>query len=48
VAYLLGHSSPAITLSVYSHWFKEVKTDAVAGLAKLVCSPGGEKAVAKW
>jgi integrase len=43
VAYLLGHSSPSITLSVYSHWFKDVKTDAMAGLAKMVCAPVGKK-----
>ena len=48
VAHLLGHSSPTITLSVYSHWFTDVKTDAMAGLAKLVCAPTGEKTVAKW
>ena len=46
VAHLLGHKSPAITLSVYSHWFKDVKTDAMAGLAKLVCEPTDEKVVA--
>ena len=43
VAHLLGHSSPTITLSVYSHWFKDAKTDAVAGLAKLVCAPANKK-----
>lgn len=48
VAHLLGHSSPTITLSVYAHWFRDVKTDAVSGLAKLVCGPAGPKTVAKW
>jgi hypothetical protein len=32
----------------HSHWFRDVKTDAMAGLAKLVCAPTGEKVVAKW
>jgi len=31
---LLGHSSPAVTLKVYSHWFKNVETDSVDRLAK--------------
>jgi integrase len=31
---LLGHSSPGVTLKVYSHWFKNVETDSVEGLAK--------------
>ena len=31
---LLGHSSPAVTLKVYSHWFKNVETDSVYRLAK--------------
>jgi integrase len=31
---LLGHSSPAVTLKVYSHWFKNVETDLVDRLAK--------------
>jgi integrase len=47
VSHLLGHKTPAITLSVYSHWFKDVQTDAVDGLAKVVCSPPDEEAVAK-
>lgn len=37
VAHLLGHSSPAITLSAYSHWFKDMKTDAVTDWAQAIC-----------
>jgi integrase len=37
VAHLLGQQSPTITLSVYSHWFRDMKTDAVADWAKLIC-----------
>ncbi len=40
VAHLLGHASPAVTLNVYSHWFKDTKTDAVAGWAKMICGTG--------
>src|SRR5208282_1366027 len=36
VQMLLGHSNPEITLRVYSHWFKSVKTDSVARLAKTI------------
>lgn len=32
----LGHSDPVITLKVYSHWFKQLKTDAVARFATAV------------
>ena len=46
VGHLLGHSSPTVTLSVYSHWFRDVKTDAVATLAKAVCGESGSKVVA--
>jgi integrase len=31
---LLGHSSQAVTLKVYSHWFKNVETDSVDRLAE--------------
>jgi len=34
VSALLGHSNPTTTLSIYSHWFKGVKTGAVANLAR--------------
>ncbi len=37
IAHLLGHSSPAIMLKVYAHWFKDMKTDAVSNLACIVC-----------
>jgi len=31
---LLGHSSPAVTLKVYSHWFKNIETDSINKLAR--------------
>ena len=31
---LLGHSSPAVTLKVYSHWFRNIETDSVDRLAR--------------
>jgi integrase len=31
---LLGHSSPAVTLKVYSHWFTNVETNSVDRLAQ--------------
>ncbi len=39
VANLLGHSSPAVTMRVYAHWFKDVKTDAINNLAKHLFRP---------
>lgn len=39
VANLLGHSSPAVTMRVYAHWFKDVKTDAINNLAKQLFAP---------
>jgi len=37
VAALLGHSSPAITLTVYSHWFRaESSSTTIADLAGIV------------
>src|SRR5260370_29405417 len=30
---LLGHSSPAVTLKVYSHWFKNIEPDSIDKLA---------------
>jgi hypothetical protein len=30
---LLGYSSPAVTLKVYSHWFRNIETDSVDKLA---------------
>lgn len=33
VAHLLGHSSPAITLKVYAHWFKNETSDAISVLS---------------
>ena len=39
IAALLGHSNPGVTLKVYSHWFRDMKTDAVASLARMICGP---------
>jgi integrase len=36
VASLLGHSSPTVTLNVYSHWFQRVRTTSVETLARTV------------
>jgi len=36
VQHRLGHASPAITLMVYSHWFKGVETGAADRLAEVV------------
>ena len=33
VSYLMGHSSPAVTLSIYSHWTKNEKSDSQKRLA---------------
>jgi len=34
-ARLLGHSSPAVTLKVYAHWFESIQTDAVQRIGAL-------------
>ena len=36
VQMLLGHSSPAVTLKVYSHWFKSQDSGAVARLSDMI------------
>jgi integrase len=49
VAKLLGHNGPAITLEVYSHWFKDAEEknrEALVGLADAVFFPYGSKVVA--
>jgi len=33
---LLGHASPAITLRIYSHWFKTVDSGAVGRLSQII------------
>jgi integrase len=33
---LLGHASPAITLGIYSHWFKTVDSGAVGRLSQMI------------
>jgi integrase len=40
--HLLGHSDSAITLRVYSHWFKGVETDAMQLLGDLLLGQGGQ------
>jgi integrase len=44
---ILGHSSPAITLNVYAHWFRATKTTAMASvvrnLLKTVPKKSGQK-----
>ncbi len=37
VAARLGHSSPAVTMTVYARWYRTAKSDAVANLAKALC-----------
>ncbi len=39
VQMLLGHSSPAITLKIYSHWFKAQDSGAVARLSDMILKP---------
>ena len=35
---ILGHSSPAITLNVYSHWFRATRTTAMDSVVRdLLC-----------
>jgi hypothetical protein len=44
----LHHRARTKALSEAPHWFKDVKNDPMAELAKLVCTPTGERLVAKW
>ena len=37
VAARLGHSSPAVTMTVYARWYRNAKSDAVVNLAKALC-----------
>jgi integrase len=39
VANLLGHSSPAVTMKVYAHWFKDRQSNAVNDLARELFAP---------
>jgi hypothetical protein len=43
---LLGHASPAITLRIYSHWFKAQDSGAVERLSALILKSekSGQKA----
>jgi len=36
VSHYLGHSNPAITLSIYTHWWKTLETQTITTLAKTV------------
>jgi integrase len=44
---LLGHASPAITLRIYSHWFKTVDSGAVGRLSEIILA-GVEQTAEKW
>jgi Phage integrase family len=41
VAGLLGHSSPAVTLRIYSHWLRDLKTGSTDRLASALLGSGG-------
>ncbi len=47
---LLGHASPAITLRIYSHWFKTVDSGAVGRLSQMILGNVGTAAETgeKW
>lgn len=34
VSYYLGHSSPQVTMTIYAHWCRTIKTDSVSRLAE--------------
>jgi hypothetical protein len=40
VQHLLGHSSAAITLKVYSHYFSKTPTDSIKKLAGAILGTG--------
>jgi integrase len=42
---LLGHASPAITLKIYSHWFKATDSGAVSRLGALILGDGVHKVI---
>jgi integrase len=44
---LLGHASPAITLRIYSHWFKTIDSGAVGRLSQIILGAPAETAK-KW
>lgn len=39
---ILGHSSPAITLNVYSHWFRSTRTTAMDSVVRNILSGNSE------
>ena len=43
VSYYLGHSSPVVTMKVYAHWLKTVKTDSVNKLAGSILGDGQDR-----
>lgn len=47
VQYLLGHSNPAVTLRVYSHWFKDMDVEALDDVAETVLGNATQTAE-KW
>jgi site-specific recombinase XerC len=40
---ILGHSSPAITLNVYSHWFRATRTTAMDSVVRELLSRDSKK-----
>lgn len=47
VSYLIGHSDPTVTLRVYAHWFRGLKTDTAADLEALILKGRGSRMVAE-
>jgi integrase len=47
---LLGHASPAITLRIYSHWFKTIDSGAVSRLSQVILGneSGAPEIAKKW
>jgi hypothetical protein len=41
---LLGHANPAITLRIYSHWFKTIDSGAVGRLSQSTLGRCGHRA----
>ena len=45
---LLGHASPAITLRIYSHWFKTIDSGAVGRLSQIILGSPSSGTRPKW
>jgi integrase len=43
VQHLCGHANPAITLKIYSHWYRSVETDAVGRFTSSVLGGTAEE-----